>query len=52
MKTFYVQIEIEVEDHYNVVTLGNDLYRCCGYLEIDENIGYDVVINRVAVKPF
>lgn len=52
MKTFYLQVEIEVGDDYNLVTLGNDLYMCCVRLEVDETTGYDAVINRVAVRPF
>lgn len=52
MKTFYLQVEIEVEDDYNVVTLGNDLYRACARLELDEHTVYDAVINRVAMRPF
>jgi hypothetical protein len=51
-KTFYVQVETEIDESFSLEEFSSELLDTCVYVELSEDEGFEGVVRRVASRPF
>lgn len=52
MKRFYVQVEIDLDDEWELADLSSELYSTQVRLALNEEDGFEGLVTRVSVRPF